>query len=76
MTPDGSKIYAAHEQSPGTVSVIDTVSETVIATIPAGDSPVAFGKFIGGPPPIAVNESAADQPLVADRVMLGIPVSH
>ena len=76
VTPDGSKIYATHEGSPGTVSVIDTASEAVIT----GDSPVAFGKFIGGLPPrsspIAAKESAVDQPQLADRMTEGISVAH
>jgi YVTN family beta-propeller protein len=80
VTPDGSKIYATREGSPGTVSVIDTASEAVIATIDTGDSPVAFGKFIGGLPhrssPIAVKESAVNQPQLADRMTEGISVAH
>jgi YVTN family beta-propeller protein len=80
VTPDGSKIYATHEGSPGTVSVIDTASEAVIATINAGDSPVAFGKIIGGQPhrssPIAVKESAVDQTQLADRMTEDISVAH
>jgi YVTN family beta-propeller protein len=37
------------------VSVIDTATYAVIATVPVGKWPVAFGKFIGG-------ESAAQIP--------------
>jgi YVTN family beta-propeller protein len=34
-------------QGSATVSVIDTATNTVAATVPVGDIPVAFGMFIG-----------------------------
>ena len=46
VTPDGSKVYVANEDAPGTVSVIDAATNTVTATIPVGSTPVAFGVFI------------------------------
>ena len=54
MSPDGSKVYVAHLS--GRVSVIDTATNTVIATIPVGFAADAFGVFIqppraGQPPP-------------------------
>jgi YVTN family beta-propeller protein len=45
VTPDGSKVYVANEGS-DTVSVIDTKTNTVTATIPVGSVPIAFGIFI------------------------------
>jgi YVTN family beta-propeller protein len=45
VTPDGSKVYVANSQS-NTVSVIDPVTNMVIATIPVGVQPAANGVFI------------------------------
>jgi YVTN family beta-propeller protein len=45
VTPDGSKVYVANTLS-NTVSVIATATNTVIAAIPVGTNPVAFGIFI------------------------------
>jgi YVTN family beta-propeller protein len=36
VTPDGSKVYVTNEGLPGTVSVIDTTTNMVTATIPVG----------------------------------------
>ncbi len=47
VTPDGTKVFVAKEGS-STVAVIATATNTVIATIPIGNVPRAFGKFIGG----------------------------
>ncbi len=46
VTPDGTRVYMANTGD-GTVSVIDTASNTVTATIPVGSFPTAFGQFIG-----------------------------
>ena len=40
-----------------TVSVIDTASNTVTATIPGFSEPIAFGVFIGPPPVLATPPS-------------------
>ena len=40
-----------------TVSVIDTTSNTVTATIPGFSEPIAFGVFIGPPPVLATPPS-------------------
>jgi YVTN family beta-propeller protein len=45
FTPDGSKAYVAN-QFDNTVSVIAAASNTVVATINVGPSPIAFGIFI------------------------------
>jgi YVTN family beta-propeller protein len=46
VTPDGKKVYVPNYIN-NTVSVIDTANNTVIATVPVGDTPIAFGQFIG-----------------------------
>jgi YVTN family beta-propeller protein len=45
VTPDGTKVYITNEVS-NNVSVIDTATNTVIATVPVGDNPMAFWQFI------------------------------
>jgi len=42
VNPDGSKVYVASFDA-NTVSVIDTAANLVIATIPVGNGPIAFG---------------------------------
>ncbi|AKB28648.1 cell surface protein [Methanosarcina siciliae T4/M] len=50
VTPDGTRVYVANcgnNQNLGkTVSIIDTATNKVIATVKTGFSPVAFGQFI------------------------------
>jgi len=46
LTPDDAFLYVAN-QGNDNVSVIDTSSNTVVDTIPVGDSPIALGDFIG-----------------------------
>lgn len=47
---DGSRLYVANFGAPGSVTVLNTTDNSIIATIPTGGTgPVAFGKFIGGP---------------------------
>jgi len=45
FTPDGSKAYVTN-QFDHTVSVIATATNTVVATVDVGNSPIAFGIFI------------------------------
>jgi len=45
VTPDGSKVLVAN-LGDGTVSVIDTVTSMVVAVLPVGTGPFAFGVFI------------------------------
>ena len=52
MTPDGSKVYVA-DYVVNTVSVIDTATNAVTATIPIGNFVVAFGVLIQPPPRFA-----------------------
>jgi YVTN family beta-propeller protein len=46
VNPDGTKVYVTNEVS-GTVSVIDTTTNTITDTIKVGNGPVgiAFGNF-------------------------------
>ena len=44
--PDGSRVYVVNSFSE-TVSVIDTVTNTVVDTVAVGMAPRAFGQFIG-----------------------------
>ena len=54
VTPDGSKVYVANFGSgTGSVSVIDTTTNTVTSTIPASGGPASFGVFIQPPPRFA-----------------------
>ena len=52
VTPDGSKVYVANSGSTA-VSVIDTATNAVSATIPVGKAPIAFGVFIQPAPRFA-----------------------
>jgi len=44
--PAGTFVYVANLNS-NTVSVIDTATNKVTATVTVGERPVAFGQFIG-----------------------------
>jgi len=48
VTPDGTKVYVTNFIS-DTISVIDTTTNAVTDTVPVGNSPYAFGQFIGKP---------------------------
>jgi YVTN family beta-propeller protein len=48
VTPDGKHVYVTNLSS-NSVSVIDTASNTVAATVPVGSNPVGVG--IVPPPP-------------------------
>ncbi|MBI3961476.1 MAG: beta-propeller fold lactonase family protein, partial [Deinococcus sp.] len=64
VTPDGQGVYVANVNG-NTVSVLDTATNTVVAAIPVGAGPVAFGQFIG-----TVSASA---PAVVTTVPVGQP---
>ncbi len=59
VTPDGAFVYVANFGSNNTVSVIATASNTVIATVPVGDGPSAFGQFIGPAPVVSARICSA-----------------
>jgi YVTN family beta-propeller protein len=50
------------------VSVIDTVTNTVMATVAVGTSPVAFGQFIG--PAVAAPTTPATIPTMSEWGMI------
>ena len=43
---DGSRVYTANSND-DTVSVINKTTNTVVASVPVGNNPLAFGKFVG-----------------------------
>ena len=45
MHPTGTRVYVANSGD-GTVKVIDTATNAVIATVPVGREPYALGQFI------------------------------
>jgi YVTN family beta-propeller protein len=49
VSPDGSRAYVANQNS-NNVSVINTTTNTVVATVAVGTQPVGFGKSIGPAP--------------------------
>jgi YVTN family beta-propeller protein len=52
VTPDGRTVYAANYNA-NVVFAIDTASSGIIATIPVGNSPLAYGDFIQARPTFA-----------------------
>jgi YVTN family beta-propeller protein len=48
LTPDGRTVYVTNRVD-NTVSMIAAATNTVTATIPVGEIPVAFGVFIRPP---------------------------
>jgi YVTN family beta-propeller protein len=52
VTPDGSRVYAA-AYAANAVFAIDTTRGKIIATIPVGSNPLAFGNFIQPRPTFA-----------------------
>ena len=53
VNPAGTRVYVTNYNS-NSVSVLDSASNTVTATVAVGSSPSALGLFIGGPPETAV----------------------
>jgi YVTN family beta-propeller protein len=52
VTPDGRKVFVANFDA-NTVTVIDTATDAVVAAIPVGVQPIAFGVFIQPAPRFA-----------------------
>ncbi len=50
VSADGSRVYVANSGS-NTLGVIGTGNGSLITTIPVGQQPAAFGRFIEDPPP-------------------------
>ena len=59
VTGDGGQVYVANLLS-NTVSVINAASDTVTATIPVGNFPIAFGMFIQPRPTFAGTPRSAN----------------
>src|SRR5208283_1014230 len=82
-TPDGKHVYVTNEfDSPGTVSVIDAATNTVVATVQVGAVPigvaitptgtrayVAYGGFSGA---VSVIDTTASPPEVVATVPVGV----
>ena len=47
VTPDGTKVYVANSGSDNTVSVIDTATNTVTATVTVGITPMGIASHSG-----------------------------
>jgi PGF-pre-PGF domain-containing protein len=58
VSPDGSKVYVANNLGK-TVSVINTVTNVVTATVNVGTKPFAYGQFIIPPDSVIYNSNGA-----------------
>jgi len=79
VDPDGTRVYVVNGCGAdvtcgftvgGTISVLDTASDTVVATIAVGQGPIAFGQFIGPAPPDAPPTTTAPPPAVTTTTTL------
>ena len=64
IDPLGANVYVVNNMS-GTVSVIDTATNKVTASIIVGSNPIAASKIIEGPPVVISTSPAAGAKLVA-----------
>ena len=71
VSPDSQRVYVAN-QNDNTVSIVDGRSNAVIATIPAGLEPWAFGQFVG--PLATVAPPTFDPPGSGAVYALGVTV--
>jgi YVTN family beta-propeller protein len=81
VTPDGSKVYVANSGSfnPSTVSVIDTATNTVSATVPVGNGPVGVAVKPDGSKVYVANEGANTVSVLdtaTNTVIATIPVGN
>ena len=75
MTPDGSKVYVT-DLNLGTVSVIATTSNTVIATIPVGSRPVGVAITPDGAKVYVINSGSISVIATASNTVLAtIPLA-
>jgi len=76
VTPDGKIVYVANYGS-NTVSIIDTATNTVTATVLTDNLPTAFGQFIGNVPIWPTDqESPVGQPIILNTGGVGITVGQ
>lgn len=69
---DGSRVYVAHEYG-ARVSVIDTATNTIVATIPVGTSSKSYGRFVAkGPPPADPPDPPTDVVATAQAGAVGV----
>ncbi len=74
VSPDGTKVYVAIHLY-NTVSVIDTATNTVTATMLTGNGPYALGQFIGSIPEQPVYPLANfSNNITSDYVLRSVPV--
>jgi YVTN family beta-propeller protein len=81
VTPDGSKVYVANSGSfnPSTVSVIDTATNTVSATVPVGLGPVGVAVKPDSGKVYVANEGANTVSVIdtaTNTVIATIPVGN
>jgi len=81
MSPDGSKVYVANTGSfnPSTVSVLDTATNTISATVAVGNGPVGVAVKPDGSKVYVANEGANSVSVVdtaTNTVIATIPVGN
>jgi YVTN family beta-propeller protein len=76
VTPDGSKVYVANAAS-NNVSVIDTASNTVIATTPVGAAPVGVAVTPDGSKVYVANSNSNSVSVIATptNTVIGSPIN-
>jgi gliding motility-associated-like protein len=81
VTADGSEVYVTNDNSPGTVSVISTATDAVVATVQVGLYPYSLGDFIVPATPcagtpvtftITVNPAQATSPTIVAGAVTGV----
>jgi YVTN family beta-propeller protein len=66
VSPDGSRVYVAHDIGPGIVSVIDTATNAVSATIPVVGNPIGIAVSPDGSRVYVTNNRSPGTVLVID----------
>jgi YVTN family beta-propeller protein len=77
VASDGSKVYVANDNDPGTLAVIDTATNTVTATISVGDAPVGVAVTPDGSKLYVANQFSGSVSVIAtatNKVIATIPV--
>jgi YVTN family beta-propeller protein len=76
VTPDGRRVYVPRIDN-DTVVAIDTTTKSIIATIPVGHAPYAFGQFITpeATPTACVGDCNGDATVSIDEVLTCVNVA-
>jgi len=78
VTPAGTRVYVTNEFFSGTVSVIDTATNTVVATVPVGSFPLGVAVTPAGTRVYVANRSSSGTVSVIDTatntVVATVPV--